>query len=232
MKNLFIVNTPFHLLTSFILINTKFKEDKNYLALIHPHSYDQWENSPIMKYMSSKECGFLGVFLLRDFMHTKKINEPLKMQIEKVQNTLGKLNIDNIFLGSDIDPQNQMLVATLGKNTFYRIEDGLFSYVNHTRKRSFLKVHFHRFKIKMQLRLLNIKSDLYINTETQSSSKAGEIDFMYKPHLLRRYANKTVAITKDEIDYVLQKIVDKNLYTQKFHKPSVLYLSQLIVKRK
>lgn len=232
MKNLFIVNTPFHLLTSFILINTKFKEDENYLALIHPHSYEKWEHSPIMKYMSSKAGGFLDIFLLKDFMHTKKINEPLKMQIEKVQNTLGKLNIDNIFLGSDIDPQNQMLVATLGKNTFYRIEDGLFSYVNHTRKRSFLKIHFHRFKIKMQLRYLNIKSDLYINTETQSSSKAGIVDFMYKPHLIKRYAKKTIAITKKEIEAALKVLTTKNLYKAKFQRKALLYLSQPLAEQK
>lgn len=40
MNNLFIVNTPFHLLTSFILSKGFFPEDNNYLALIHPHGYE------------------------------------------------------------------------------------------------------------------------------------------------------------------------------------------------
>ena len=38
-KNLFVVNSPLHLMSAFILANSKFVNDDNYLALVHPHGF-------------------------------------------------------------------------------------------------------------------------------------------------------------------------------------------------
>ena len=67
--------------------------------------------------------------------------------MQQVQNSIGKLHIDNVFLGSDIDPQNQLLVASLDINNFNRFEDGLYSYYNENRRRSKLDELFHKLKI-------------------------------------------------------------------------------------
>ena len=50
MKNLFVVNTPYHLMTCFILTHSIYKSDENYLVLMHPHGYDKWQTNKIMKY--------------------------------------------------------------------------------------------------------------------------------------------------------------------------------------
>ena len=41
-KNLFVVNSPLHLMSAFILANSKFVNDDNYLALVHPHGFAKW----------------------------------------------------------------------------------------------------------------------------------------------------------------------------------------------
>ena len=68
MKNLFIVNTPFHLLTSFILSRSFFRNDDNYLALIHPHGYEKWAKNDIMAYIPSEKSGYKEVFPLINFL--------------------------------------------------------------------------------------------------------------------------------------------------------------------
>ena len=52
MKNIFVVNTPFHLLTAFILQKSHFKKYDNYLVLIRPSGYEQWHCSKNIKYMA------------------------------------------------------------------------------------------------------------------------------------------------------------------------------------
>jgi len=73
MNNLFIVNTPFHLLTSFILSKGFFPEDNNYLALIHPHGYEKWASNPLMNYISSTQCGYKEIFPLIFFLAEIKL---------------------------------------------------------------------------------------------------------------------------------------------------------------
>ena len=40
MKNLFVLNTPYHLLTCFILAHSIYKKMKIILVLMHPHGYE------------------------------------------------------------------------------------------------------------------------------------------------------------------------------------------------
>lgn len=230
-KNLFIVNTPFHLLTAFILSKGCFAECENYLALIHPHGFDKWQGSKIMTYMSSTACGYQEVYPLITWMTSKNKAQSYRSQVNEVRNTIGKLGIDNIFLGSDIDVQNQLLVGALGKRSFYRYEDGLYSYYNENRRRPFAHMLFHKLKIHAIEWLAGIKNGPYINTSTASDSKAGIADYMYKPELLQRYSPETYEISEDMISTALKDLEQHNLFNVVMQKNSVLYLSQPLVEQ-
>lgn len=233
MNNLFIVNTPFHLLTSFILSKGFFPEDNNYLALMHPHGYEKWASNPLMNYISSTQCGYKEIFPLIHFLSSRNKTVPFKTQVQQVQNSIGKLHIDNVFLGSDIDPQNQLLVASLDINNFNRFEDGLYSYYNENRRRSKLDELFHKLKIWSIKKSAGIKNTkLYINTSTASDSKSGIADYMYKPELLQRFSPNPIVITKDKINIAINDLKSKKFLQQKINNPAILYLSQPLVEQK
>ena len=233
MNNLFIVNTPFHLLTSFILSKGFFSKDNNYLALIHPHGYEKWSSNPLMNYISSTQCGYKEIFPLIHFLSSRNKTTPFKTQVQQVQNSIGKLHIDNVFLGSDIDPQNQLLVASLNITKFNRFEDGLYSYYNENRRRSKLDELFHKLKIWGIKKSAGIKNNkLYINTSTASDRKAGIADYMYKPELLQRFSPNPITITKDKIKIAINDLKSKNLLHKKINNPAILYLSQPLVEQK
>jgi hypothetical protein len=230
-KNLFIVNTPFHLLTAFILSKGNFAQEENYLALIHPHGYGKWPDSKLMQYMSSTECGYQAVYPLITWMSRKNKAQSYRQQVNEVKNTIGKLGINNIFLGSDIDVQNQLLVGALDKRHFYRYEDGLYSYYNENRRRPLLHMLFHKLKIHMIEYMAGITSGPYINTSTAGDSKAGLADYMYKPALLQRYSPKTQEITSEMISTALLQLARRGLFEPVMQQNSILYLSQPLVEQ-
>jgi len=230
-KNLFIVNTPFHLLTSFILQKAR-GATKNYLALVHPHGYARWAENPALSYMASSACGYADVFLLLHFMSSRHKEKPYREQVREVRRTIGALGVDDIYLGSDIDPQNQLLAASLGKTDFYRYEDGLYSYYNENRRRSFTHKWFHKLKIKALEIGSGISTELFINTSTASDSRAGKGDFLYYPALLKRYSPRAQEITAVMIEEALRDLKAKGLLAAELPQRSVLYLSQPLVEQK
>lgn len=231
-KNLFIVNTPFHLLTSFILSRGNFKDDKNYLALIHPHAYDKWADSKVLSFMSSEEAGYEKVFPLIDWMRYKNKHQTYREQVKYVQKTMGSLNIDYIFLGSDIDVQNQLLVGALGQDRFFRYEDGLYSYYNENRRKPVLHSAFHQLRIYLIKKIAGIDGKVSINTTTASDNRSAIGDYMYKPWLLQRYSPRTYEIDQGMILTALEELEEKKIYHPVMKSPSLLYLSQPLVDRK
>lgn len=229
-KNLFIINTPFHLLTAFIL-SKNFNEDKNYLALIHPHSYEKWHDNKLMHFLSSVECGYKDIFLLNLWLSSKNKQQSYKQQVNQVKESIGELNIDDIYLGSDIDVQNQLLVGALGKDKFYRYEDGLYSYYNEDRRRSLTHMLFHKMKIQLIKLISGIDGKAYINTSTAGDNRSGIGDFMYKPQLLKRYSPKTFEITNQMIKKAVNEMNNRDLFEPSMKKRSVLYLSQPLVEQ-
>ena len=232
MNNLFIVNTPFHLLTSFILSKSFFSADNNYLALIHPHGYDKWASNAIMSYISTTKCGYKEVFPLIHFLSSRDKTTSFSSQVKNVQKTIGKLNINRAFLGSDIDSQDQLLIASLNLTKFIRFEDGLYSYYNENRRRSKLDMLFHQIRLWGLKKISGIHSNLYINTSTSGDSKAGVADYMYKPNLLQRYSPKTYEISTDKIYTAINELKKQQLLKPTFNSSSILYLSQPLVELK
>lgn len=230
-KNLFIVNTPFHLLTSFIL-SQSFNNDDNYLALIHPHGYEKWQDSPVMRYMSSTSCGWQKVFPLGNWLSSRGKTKSYKQQVEDVKNSIGTIGINAIYLGSDIDVQNQLLVGTLNIDQFCRYDDGLYFYYNDDRRRSLTHNLFHKFRIQLLKVMAGITGKVSINTVTAGDNPSGICDFMYKPVLLQRFSPKVYEIDNVMIEQAVNHLFTKALLTPVMKKNSILYLSQPLVEQK
>ena len=231
MKNLFVVNTPYHLLTCFILTHSIYKKDENYLVLMHPHGYEKWKTNKLMTYMSSTNCGYKQVFLLLNWLSSKNKKESYRKQANYVKENIKPLNIDNVFIGVDISPANQLLVMAVGKNEFYRFEDGVYSYINENRRRKKSNALFHKIKTYLLKWISGIHGNMYINTEAEGENPAGKLDIMYQPWLLQRKSPATKEITIEMINEAMQNLKSQQLLKEVFQEDCILYLSQPMVEK-
>lgn len=225
-NNLFIVCTPFNLLTVFILAKSIFKDDNNYLAVMHPQSYEEWSKEPVLNYILSGKSGFKEIFLLLRWFRTGQGS--YKKQIENLKDMLGDINFDRVFLAVDLDEQAQLLVAILGKKEFYRYEDGIGSYSYNFYNRSRPRAFFHSLKFKYVCQKAGIKTDLEFNSKKIGASKAAVQDYIYRPELLLRQSPEVVEITSEMIKNAIKEIKENDLLVSFFNKPAILYLSQPI----
>lgn len=231
MKNLFVVNTPYHLLTCFILTHSIYQNDENYLVLMHPHGYEKWKTNELMTYMSTTKCGYKKVFLLLDWLSSKKKKESYRKQANYVKENIKPLNIDKVFIGVDISPVNQLLVMAVGKNEFYRFEDGVYSYINENRRRKKSHALFHKLKTYLLKWISGIQGNMYINTEAEGENPAGILDYMYNPKLLQRKSPQVKEITAEMINQAMNDLKSKQLLKEVFHDECILYLSQPMVEK-
>ena len=176
-KNLFVVNSPLHLMSAFILANSKFVKDENYLALVHPHGFSKWKECAVMSFMSSTEGGFKEVFSLVEKMNPQ--------QVKYIKEMMKPLQFDEAFVGSDVNVADQLLLSALNMKHFYRLDDGMWSYYNEDRKRPYHKAKFHEMQIKLAALTFGIGSDFPINTIALGENKAGLGDYLFMPQLLK-----------------------------------------------
>ncbi|NCC01731.1 MAG: glycosyl transferase family 52 [Clostridia bacterium] len=229
MKNLFIVHTPFNLMTAFILSKSVFADDDNYLAIMHPQSFESWKNVPVLNYMHSKECGYKEVFLLIRWFRSGQGS--YRKQVKEAKTMIGDLNFDKIFLAVDIDIQAQLLLAVLGKTSYYRYDEGMWSYYSGGHSRTWLREIFHLCELKAICFLAGIKTDLQFNTAGIGVAGAALGDYLYRPELLMRKSPKVYEITNEMIGTTISDLKDKGLLQQQFDKDTVLYLSQPLVEK-
>lgn len=223
-KNLFVVNSSINLLSTFVLANSLFENDENYLALVHPHGYDRWKEDKILRFMSSPDAGFKQVFPLIDKVFSK--------HIDYVRKNIKTLNIDNVFLGNDCGVQNQLLMSTLGIKKFYRLDDGLGSYYKGT-KRSWFRSICHSVKINFLARFWGIHTGFPFNTVAMGESKAAIGDCLLMPEILQRYSPKVIEITSEMIRNAMFKLMNNGLLKQElFDYKYIVYLSEPITEIK
>lgn len=229
MKNIFVVNSIYHTLTAFILTHSILKNDENYLVIMRPPKYETWKENEILKYISSKECGYKNVFILLDWLMSKNRTASYRQQVKYVKENIGILDIDNVFIGVDTSIPNQLFVEAIGKKSFYRIEDGMYSYFNGTRRRKKSHAIFHKIKAYLLKWVSGIKGDMYLNTEAEGESPAGKVDYMYKPWLLQRKSPEVKEITIEMINQAIKNLESRQLLRETFKEDSILYLSQPMV---
>ncbi|MHC1718157.1 MAG: polysialyltransferase family glycosyltransferase [Acidaminococcaceae bacterium] len=229
MKNLFIVHTPFNLMTAFILAKSTFAEDDNYLVIMHPQSFEAWKDVPVLNYMYSEGCGYKKVLpLLRWF---RSGQGSYRKQVEAVRSMVGDIEFDRAFLAVDIDIQAQLLLAVLGLKNYYRYDEGMWSYYPGGHSRTWLREKFHLLELKTICLLAGIKSELEFNTAWIGGAKAAVGDYLYRPELLMRKSPNAVEITKEMIKTAVRDLQEKGLLTQQFNKDAVIYLSQPLVEK-
>ena len=218
-KNLFVVNSSINLLSTFVLANSLFENDDNYLCLVHPHGYDRWQEDKILRFMSSPEAGFKKVFPLIDKVFSK--------HIDYVRKNIKTLNVDNVFLGNDCGVQNQLLMSTLGIKKFYRLDDGVASYNNGPLKRPWWRALLHKIKIYALEISWGIFSDFPVNTVAIGESKAAIGDCLLMPEMLLRYSPKVIEISKSMIEKAMEKLNNYGLLNQEYADSKyVIYLSE------
>ena len=139
------------------------------------------------------------------------------------------LDIDNVFIGVDTSIPNQLFVEAIGKNSFYRIEDGMYSYFNGTRRRKKSHAIFHKIKAYLLKWISGIEGNMYLNTEAEGESPAGKLDIMYKPWLIQRKSPSTKEITVEMINEAIKDLKSRQLLKETFEEDSILYLSQPMV---
>lgn len=229
MKNLFIVHTPFNLMTAFILSKSIFAEDDNYLAIMHPQSFDSWKDVPVLNYMHSEECGYKKVLpLLRWF---RSGQGSYRKQVEEVRNMVGDIVFDRAFLAVDIDIQAQLLLAVLGLKNYYRYDEGMWSYYPGGHNRTWLREKFHLFELNTICFFAGIKSELEFNTAWIGGSRAAIGDYLYGPQLLMRKSPNAVEITKEMIKKAVRNLQEKGLLKSHFDSKTIIYLSQPLVEK-
>ena len=136
----------------------------------------------------------------------------MREQVKTVRTTIGQAGIEQVFLGSDIDPYNQLLVAALGKGSFWRMDDGMYSYSYEEKRRKPLHRIFHQLKASCMKRMLGIDARLPINTAANGESPAGRGDFLYLPELLSRPSPKVVEITAAQIREAMAFLQAQNVH--------------------
>ena len=229
MKNIFVVNSIYHLLTSFILSHSVFKNDTNFLVIMRPPNYEMWSHNKLINYISSKKCGYDKVFLLLTWLSSKNKTESYKQQVQYVYDNIKPLNIDNVFIAVDMSICDQFFVIAVGKNKFYRFEDGMYSYFNENRRRKKSKVFFHKLQAYLLKAISHLHGNMYINTEAEGENPAGLADYMYNPALLRRKSPDVREITVSMIHEAIADLKNNNLLPEQFEQDSILYLSQPMV---
>lgn len=221
-KNLFVVNSPLHLMSAFILANSKFVNDDNYLALVHPHGFSKWKECAVMSFMSSTDGGFKEVFSLVEKMNPQQVNY--------IKEKMKPLQFDEAFVGSDVNVADQLLLSALDMKHFYRLDDGMWSYYNEDRKRPYHKAKFHEMQIKLAAMTFGISSSFPINTIALGENKAGLGDYLFMPQLLKRKSPKVFDIDRCMIQTAMDKLAKAGLLEQKLYDYDyIVYLSQPII---
>lgn len=229
MKNLFIVHTPFNLMTAFILSKSTFAADDNYLAIMHPQSFDAWKDVPVLSYMHSEECGYKQVLpLLRWF---RSGQGSYRKQVKEVRNMVDGIEFDRAFLAVDIDIQAQLLLAALGIKNYYRYDEGMWSYYPGGHSRTKLREKFHLLELHAICFFAGIKSELNFNTAWIGGAKAALGDYLYRPELLMRASPEVFEITKEMIKVAVKELQIKGLLKQHFDRETVIYLSQPLMEK-
>lgn len=220
--NLFVTNTPLQLLTAYIVANAFFPDANNHLLFIN-RNYKRFMNTSFyMKKMMTDTSTWKRVSLLDEWLKHTKVSE-IRKDNERMAYEIchGTECVDQVFIGSDKEIINQLIVELSGNTAYYRIEDGVWSYA--CPDRSWASKLVHGFKIRVLRSIGGLHSDMVYNTGGLGYGKAAKADYLYKPNLLERYSPSVIHIDKEKVQKVMEKLIDVNDGYKEL-KDSVLFL--------
>lgn len=232
MNNLFVLINPLQLLTGYIIANSIHADDNNFLILYRPGGQEFWKQCISLQKMSSDKSTWDQVVYIRRWLNrtSRPSISSLKNEINNMRTILnGMGRIDRVFLGSDNKIQSQFMVELTGNSTYFRLEDGLWSYLERP-DRSWGSQIGDRIRINLFRRIGNVKPILGYNFKGLCKGNTASADYLYKPFLLERPSPNAITIQRVDIQRVLQKLVQGvNQYPELSGQDVVLFLGSDMV---
>lgn len=225
MSNLFIVNTPLHLFTAYIIANYYTAGQSNMLALINPKAYSAWENSRCLAKMASDDTTWKSIILgTKDYLRQRVKESGALKVLSEIRKTLNDgEKIDQVYLASDKVIANQILVEMSGNTTYIRFDEGSASYVLQPRR--WKTQAAERLGVQFLRLLAGLHSDMKYNFKSIGQGQAGTADYLFKPWMLERPSPKPVAIEREAIMQALDKLTPvMDEYQVLMQEPVILYL--------
>jgi Alpha-2,8-polysialyltransferase (POLYST) len=232
MNNFFLLNTSLQLLTGYIIANTIHAEDHNYLLLLHPGGTDYWNKCFSLQKMSSDDSTWDQIIILENWLGRKsKLSiSSLKQEINNMRSIFESIGtIDRVFLGADKNVQNQFLVELSGNSTYFRLEDGIWSYSSPDRQ--WASKISERIRIYLFRKIAGIKPIMEYNLSGLGRGKAASADYLYKPQLLERPSPKVITIQRNHIQKAMGKLVPTVNEYPELSGNSILFLGSIMVER-
>lgn len=228
MHNLFIVRTPLQLLTAYIATYQIGPAD-NELVLINPRGEKLWQNGYCLKKIENDTSVWKRVMMFKHRLARRSRFLQIKKDINLLkQELLQNGRFDEIYLGSDREFDNQLLVELAGNTSYVRIEDGVWSYSSPvlpiaSRIMNYLWSCFVR-------RAAGLHSKMSYNFRGGGYGSAATADLLYKPQLLQRYSPYTVAIKREIVHSVMERLTTgMPPIPDLIYEPSVIFLGSSII---
>lgn len=229
MRNLFIVNTPLHLLTAYILANYYTKNDSNVLMLANPKSHSHWNENRCIAKMARDKSTWAQI-ITADKSYKQKIkSEGPRCVIQEFKDKFNEGgSIDQVYVASDKTLLNQFIVELTGNTSYIRFEEGSASYIPYDRKWSSKAGEYILLQI---LRVIaGMRPRLQYNFSGVGLGQAGTADYLYKPKLLKRHSPDARLIEPLAIHTALDKIMPEMFdYKQLETEPVIMYLGSNLV---
>ncbi|WP_434133648.1 hypothetical protein KIAC18_001941 [Sporomusa sphaeroides] len=229
MQNLYIVYSPFHLLTAYILANRPGETGDNHLIVLHANC-DKWLQSNVLRKMFEDDCTWKKVNVFRNWLNRKTSFRDIKPQIELLRGQVSSLGpVNEIYIGVDNDIKSQLLVEICGKTSFRRFDEGIGSYYA-PEKRTWISKQWHLLRVGLLRWQAGVKSDMQYNVSNIGSNKAVTYDYLYKPELLMRPSPNPVGIDRALVRQVIARVTqDVPLYRELEEQDALLFLNSPFV---
>ncbi|MGE5557529.1 MAG: polysialyltransferase family glycosyltransferase [Bacillota bacterium] len=203
MKYLFLASTPLQLLSAYIIANSIHEQDENHLLLLGREEHT-WNRCFSLRKMSTDTFTWQKIIIMNNWLGRKSSLATLPTEIGSMKKMLRSINPDHIFLGSDKTTQNQFLVELANKSSFYRMEDGIWSYSSPDR--IFLSKLWQATRMKIFRSIAKVKPLLKFNYEGVGRGSSCTADYLFKPFLLERPSPRVVTIEREYIQKAMKKL--------------------------
>jgi hypothetical protein len=230
MNNLFIAHTPLQLLTAYIIANTSYAKDRNYLVLLYRNS-NYWNKCFSLKKMSSNGSTWEQIIIMENWLGRISKLSTFKQEINSMRafiDGIGK--VDRVFLGSDKTIQNQLIVELSGNLTYFRIEDGVWSYSSPDRRWG--SEIWQLMRVNLLRKLVGVKPLLEYNLSGVGRGKAASADYLFKPDLLERPSPRAIKIERGDVQKAMEKLSQgMKQYPELSGQNVLLFLGSVFVER-
>lgn len=204
MNNLFLASTPLQLLSAYIIANSIHERDENHLLLLGRNE-QTWNGCFSLQKMSTDVSTWQKIVIIENWLGRKSKLNTLRKEIESMRRILQGINPDHIFLGSDKTTQNQFFVELAGKSSFYRMEDGIWSYCSPNR--IFLSKWYQALRIKVFRSIGNVKPMIEFNYKGVGWGSSCTADYLFKPSLLERPTPHAITVEREDVQKAMKKLL-------------------------